>query len=173
MKYTNQFYSRLIVFSFLKMICKFSAIALATLTWTVTVQTQASGTVTGPGTISSLSANTLDRSGYLEILGSNFGGSGEVLIDGISAPVTSWESTRIVAYVPETARLATVPVQVVNDSGQPSNTLNLTVTTRVANGRVKWRFQADSAYILAATRSRCGWHGRHPRLRRKCLCAQT
>jgi hypothetical protein len=106
------------------------------------------GTVTGPGTISSLSANALDRSGYLEVLGSNFGGSGEVLIDGISARVTRWESTRIVAYVPETAGLTTVPVQVVNESGQPSNTLNLTVTARVANGRVKWRFQAASDYIL-------------------------
>ena len=45
------------------------------------------GTVTGPGTISSLSANALNRSGYLEVLGSNFGGIGQVLIDGISAPV--------------------------------------------------------------------------------------
>ena len=106
------------------------------------------GTVTGPGTISSLSANALDRSGYLEVLGSNFGGSGQVLIDGISAPVARWESTRIVAYVPEAAGLTTVPVQVVNESGQPSNTLNLTVTARVANGRVKWRFQAASDYIL-------------------------
>ena len=62
----------------MKMICKFSAIVLATLTWTAIVQPPASGAVTGPGTISSLSANTLDRSGYLEILGSNFGGRGEV-----------------------------------------------------------------------------------------------
>ena len=106
------------------------------------------GTVTGPGTISSLSANTLARSGYLEILGSNFGVTGQALIDGISAPVASWESTRIVAYVPEAARFTTVPVQVVNESGQPSNTVNLTVTVRVANGRVKWRFQAASDYIL-------------------------
>jgi hypothetical protein len=84
----------------------------------------------------------------LEILGSNFGGRGEVLIDGISAPVASWERTRIVAYVPETTRLTTVPVQVVNDSGQSSNTLSLTVNTRIANDRVKWRFQAASPYIL-------------------------
>ena len=157
----------------MKMICKFSAIALAMLTWAATVQAQASRAITGPGTISSLSANTLDRSGYLEILGSNFGGSGQVLIDGISAPVASWESTRIVAYVPEAARLTTVPVQVVNESSQPSNTLNLTVTARVANGRVKWRFQAASDYILAAARGWCGWHGRHPRLERKCLCAPS
>jgi hypothetical protein len=46
------------------------------------------------------------------------------------------------------ARLTAVPVQVVNASSQPSNTLNLTVTTRIANDRVKWRFQADSPYIL-------------------------
>ena len=127
----------------LRLMQKLTMAALATL-----VLAPVYGTVTGPGTISSLSANAVDRSGYLEILGSNFGGSGEVLIDGISAPVARWESTRIVAYVPETARLTTVPVQVVNESGQRSNTLNLTVTTRVANGRVKWRFQADSLYIL-------------------------
>ena len=93
------------------------------------------GTVTGPGTISSLSAGIIDRSGHLEILGSNFGARGEVLIDGTSAPVARWENARIVAYVPETARLTTVPVQVVNDSGQSSNTLNLTVTARIANER--------------------------------------
>jgi PQQ-like domain/IPT/TIG domain len=131
-----------------EMICKFSAIVLATLAWTATVQPHASGAVTGAGSISSLSTNILARSGYLEILGSNFGVSGQALIDGISAPVASWESTRIVAYVPEAARLSTVPVQVVSESGQPSNTVNLTVTARVANGRVKWRFQADSDYIL-------------------------
>ena len=131
------------------------------------------GTVTGPGTISSLSANTLDRSGYLEILGSNFGGSGQVLIDGISAPVASWESTRIVAYVPETARLTTVPVQVVNDSGQPSNTLNLTVTARVAKWSREMAVPSCFALHTAAARGRRGWHGRRPRLKRKCLCAPT
>ena len=41
-----------------------------------------------------------------------------------------------------------MPVQVVNESNQPSNTVNLTVIPRVANGRVKWRFQAASDYIL-------------------------
>ena len=95
------------------------------------------GTVNGAGVISSLSATTLPRSGFLEIFGSNLGGnSGQVLIDGVPALVASWESTRIVAYVPEAARLTIVPVQVVNASGQPSNTVDLTVTARVANGRV-------------------------------------
>jgi hypothetical protein len=104
------------------------------------------GTATGPGTISSLSANTLARSGYLEIFGSKFGGSGQVLIDGLSAPIANWQSTRIVAYVPEAARLATVPVQVINASGQPSNPANLTVNSRSASGRVNWRFRMDGPY---------------------------
>ena len=52
------------------------------------------GTVTGPGQISSLSATSLPLSGYLEIFGSNLGGSGQVLIDGLVAPVASWEASR-------------------------------------------------------------------------------
>jgi chitobiase/beta-hexosaminidase-like protein len=104
------------------------------------------GTVTGPGQISGLSTNTLARSGYLEIFGSNFGGSGRVLIDGISAPVANWESTRVVAYVPEAARLTTVPVQVVNGSGQASNIVNLAVTARQPSGRVNWRFRMNGPY---------------------------
>jgi hypothetical protein len=106
------------------------------------------GVVTGPGTISSLSTNTLARSGCLQIFGSNFGGDGQVLIDGIPALIANWGSIRIVAYVPEAARLGSVPVRVVSASGFSSNTVNLTVTDRVSNGRLKWRFQADSMYIL-------------------------
>jgi hypothetical protein len=60
--------------------------------------------------------------------------------------VASWESTRIVAYVPEAARLATVPVQVVNASHQPSNIANLTVVARSGSGRVNWRFRMDGPY---------------------------
>ena len=104
------------------------------------------GTPTGPGVIDSLSATTLPRSGLLEIFGNDFGGSGTVLIDGISAPVANWESTRIVAYAPEAARLTTVPVQVVNTTGQPSNFANLTVTARQANGRVNWRFRMNGPW---------------------------
>jgi hypothetical protein len=104
------------------------------------------GTVTGPATISGLSTGTLARSGYLEIFGSNLGSSGQVLIDGIAAHVADWESTRIVAYVPEAARLASVPVQVVNASGQPSNVANLTVVARSPSGRVNWRFRMNGPY---------------------------
>ena len=106
------------------------------------------GTVSGAGQITSLSATTLERSGYLELNGSNFGSDGTVLIDGVSAPVADWQSTKIVAYVPESTRLATVPVQMVNASGVPSNTLNLAVTARQADGRVNWRFRQNGPYSL-------------------------
>jgi hypothetical protein len=39
-----------------------------------------------------------------------------------------------------------VPVQVVNDSGLPSNTVTLTVTARQPNGRVNWRFRQNGPY---------------------------
>jgi hypothetical protein len=104
------------------------------------------GTVTGAGSITSLSAGTLPRSGFLEIFGTNFGGDGTVLIGGIAAPVANWTSTRIVAYVPENAPLAALPVQVVNDAGA-SNTIPLTVTTRpAAADHVNWRFRMDGPY---------------------------
>ena len=46
-------------------------------------------------TITALSANTLTRSGRLKITGSGFGTTpGTVLIDGVSAPVSSWSVLR-------------------------------------------------------------------------------
>jgi hypothetical protein len=99
-----------------------------------------------PGQITALSATTLERSGYLEITGTGFGTDGSVLIDGVTAPVASWQSTKIVAYVPETSQLASVPVQMVNTLGEKSNSLNLTVTARLADGRVNWRFRQDGPY---------------------------
>jgi hypothetical protein len=104
------------------------------------------GTVSGPGVIGSLSASTLARSGFLEIFGTNFGGNGTVLIGGISASVADWSSTRIVAYVPETAPVATLSVQVVTGAGA-SNTKSIAVTTRpAAAARVNWRFRMDGPY---------------------------
>jgi IPT/TIG domain len=104
------------------------------------------GATTGAGTISNLSATTLERSGYLEIFGSNLGDSGQVLIGGISASVADWTSNRIVAYVPETAPLTNVSVQVINGSGIPSNVANLNIVTRQSNGRVNWRFRMNGPY---------------------------
>ena len=86
--------------------------------------------------ITSLSASTLARSGRLRIFGSGFGTQGQVLIDGQPAPIADWADSLIVAYVPETARLAAVTVQVLTPGGN-SNTLSLTVTTRQGSGRVK------------------------------------
>ena len=106
------------------------------------------GAVTDPGIIDALSATTLPRSGFLEIFGTNFGGSGQVLIGGIPAPVSFWSSTRVIAYVPESAPLTTLEVQVVNEVG-PSNTKLLNVTERPpASGRVNWRFQMDAPYSM-------------------------
>ena len=106
------------------------------------------GALTEPGTIDNLSASTLPRSGLLEIFGTNFGGSGQVLIGGLAAPVSYWSSTRVIAYVPESAPLMTVTVQVVNGVG-PSNTLPLNVAERPpANGRVNWRFRMDGPYSM-------------------------
>jgi hypothetical protein len=97
--------------------------------------------------ITSLSATTLARSGRLRIFGTGFGTDGQVLIDGQPAPIADWADTLIVAYVPETARLAAVTVQVISPGGN-SNTVNLNVTTRQSNGRVKWRFQHSGMYTV-------------------------
>lgn len=106
------------------------------------------GAVTSPGVIDGLSASTLPKSGFLEIFGSNFGGGGQVLIGGQQALVSYWSSTRVIAYVPESAPLTTVEMQVVNAAG-PSNTVPLNVTERPpASGRVNWRFRMDGPYSM-------------------------
>lgn len=104
------------------------------------------GTVTSAGVITGLSETTLPRSGFLEIFGNNFGGNGSVLIGGISAPVSYWTSTRVIAYVPENAPLGSLPVQVVSSAGG-SNTVALNVTTRPSGAdHVNWRFRMDGPY---------------------------
>src|SRR4029079_132983 len=95
--------------------------------------------------IDSISPTTATRSGYLEIFGTNLGTSGQVLIDGVSAQVATRSSNRIVAYVPETARLGSVGVQVSNTSGN-SNIVMLNVTDRQPNGMVNWRLRLNGAY---------------------------
>ena len=104
------------------------------------------GTVTGAAHIDSLSAATLPRSGYLEVFGTNFGGSGTVQIGGLDAPVADWADGRIVAYVPEATSLGAADVRVTNGTGLPSNSVPLDVTTRQADGRVQWRFRMDGPY---------------------------
>ena len=97
--------------------------------------------------ITSLSATTADRSGYFEINGTNFGASdGTALVGGVAAPIGTWSDTRIVAWVPETAALGSSIVQVVNSSGEASNSVALTVTARQASGKAKWRFRQNGPY---------------------------
>jgi hypothetical protein len=109
--------------------------------------------------IDSISASAIGRAGRLRIFGANFGafqGGGQVLIDGAPAPVSRWSDNLVVAYVPETARAATVSVHVVT-SGGSSNHLSLDVkgnnqlpdaTTPQTNGSIRWQFQVDGSYML-------------------------
>jgi hypothetical protein len=99
-------------------------------------------------TITSLSADTLTRSGRLKITGSSFGATqGTVQIGGVSAPVSSWSDTSITAYVGETTGIGNVNVQVSATTGN-SNLVPLNVTLRpTAGGRVLWRFPVDAQYI--------------------------
>ncbi len=103
-----------------------------------------------PPSLYSLSSGTLVRSGRVKINGARFGaqqGAGVVLIGNVPAPVTRWSEWQITAYVPETAPVGAVSIQVINDAGA-SNELPLAVTLRPPpDGHMKWRFMADSYYI--------------------------
>lgn len=106
------------------------------------------GTLSGPARIDSLSAASLTRSGRLRLFGANFGaaqGNSQVLIDGVPAIVSRWSDTSIVAYVPESAALGFVSVQVATGGGL-SNSIALDVTARQASGRIRWRFEVDGDY---------------------------
>jgi outer membrane protein assembly factor BamB len=106
--------------------------------------------------IDSIADLTPGRSGRLRILGANFGASKDgcqVLIDGAPAPVSRWSDTLVVAYVPEAARLAAVPVQVVTSTGSSNRLLldvkgnHLDVTAPQANGSIRWQFEVDGDYM--------------------------
>lgn len=104
----------------------------------------AASTLAAAPQISSLSDATLPRSGRLVIHGSLFGSfSGSVQIDGQNAWTTTWTDGRIVAFVPETASLGVVGVQVTTEDGS-SNVAALTVRAREQVGRVRWTFEADT-----------------------------
>jgi len=123
-----------------------SIVASVSVFFSTTQVAPAQPEVVGPAQITSLSAISADRSGYLEINGTNFGTTGTTLIGGLAAPIADWQTTKIVAYVPEAAALGASSVQVVNDSGTPSSSVALTVTARTPNGKVKWRFRQDGPY---------------------------
>lgn len=105
-------------------------------------------TPAGAQRIDGLSKAAVTRSGRLLITGRDFAaaqGSGRVLIDGLEAIVTTWTDSEIHAYVPEGANLGLVGVEVQTDEGF-SNLGHLDVRLRLPEGRMRWRFQLDSAY---------------------------
>ena len=108
--------------------------------------------------IEGISATTLDRSGRVRIFGANFGArqdGSRVLIDGVTAPVSTWSDSLIVAYVPEAVPRATSSVQVVTKTAS-SNKLQIDakiemglapVTAVQANGSIKWQFEVDGDHM--------------------------
>ena len=99
--------------------------------------------------IDSLSPQTITRSGRLKIYGKNFGSDttdSYVLIDGKKAIISRWSNNKIVVYVPEQTGLGSVSVKVITKNGI-SNEINLNVTLRQPQGRVKWVFEADVANL--------------------------
>ncbi len=98
-----------------------------------------------PAVIDSLGETTLSRSGFLEVFGTGFSASGELLVDGQAAVVATWTDTRIAAYVPESAGPGVVQVQV-SANGGLSNPQPLDVTMREPSGRFLWRVRMDSFY---------------------------
>lgn len=106
----------------------------------------------GVPVISEVSDTTADRSQRIVISGNGFGssqGTGEVTIDGTAAWVTRWTETFINAYIPETASLGEVGVQVVTNAGA-SNVVPISVSARSADGRVQWRMAVEGDYMLHA-----------------------
>ncbi|MDH3404364.1 MAG: PQQ-binding-like beta-propeller repeat protein [Acidobacteriota bacterium] len=97
-------------------------------------------------TIISTNSAALARSGRLSITGTGFGADGTVLVADLPSWVSTWTDTRIVAYVPEGAPLGATSV-VVDAGGQQSNAVPLEVTSRQADGRVRWIFEIDSEFI--------------------------
>ncbi|MGB8510856.1 MAG: Ig-like domain-containing protein, partial [Pyrinomonadaceae bacterium] len=109
------------------------------------------GTLTSPGNVTSVAPQTVERSGYFTVTGTNFGaqqGTSRLLVDKLAAIVVSWSATEIIGYVPEGARLGAVPVEVSNSLGV-SNSVNLTVTDRQQNGRIRWRARVWDSYVRA------------------------
>ena len=124
-------------------------LTVASVVWVGDIRTGEAATTVTPS-ITSLSPSTLARSGRLLVQGAGFGatqGASHVTVGGVPALVTRWSDTLIAAYVPESAPLGATTAQVFTGAGV-SNAASLTVTNRSANGRVRWRFQADSDYIL-------------------------
>jgi YD repeat-containing protein len=81
-------------------------------------------------TISSISPNPGGIGQSVTISGANFGGSGSVTFNGVTASTTSWNSTAIIATVPVGATTGNV---VVTSGGQSSNGFPFTLNNGPVN----------------------------------------
>jgi len=93
-------------------------------------------------TITQIQDSVRPRSGRVAIEGAGFATGGTVYINGIASWTSSWQDTRVVAYVPEAAALGATTLYVEVGS-QQSNTVPIEVTTREQVGRLKWQFETD------------------------------
>ncbi|MCU1267804.1 MAG: fervidolysin [Acidobacteria bacterium] len=92
---------------------------------------------------------TISRSGYFKVTGSNFGvshdGNSHLLVNSVAAIVVTWSDTEITGYIPEGSILGSVPVQVATTAGT-SNAANVNVTVRQTTGRIRWRVEMAGDY---------------------------
>lgn len=102
-----------------------------------------SSTAAASPLITEINKTEAQLSGRVAITGSDFGTDGEVFIAGLSAWVSTWSDTRVVAYVPEAASVGSATVYIVSQ-GLQSNQVPLTVTARQANGRIRWSFETEA-----------------------------
>jgi hypothetical protein len=107
------------------------------------------GTATTAAQLDSVSPQTVERSGWFTLTGTNFGasqGASRVLVNNLSAIVVKWSATEIVGYVPEGASLGAVGVVISNPLGA-SDALTLNVTERKSVGRIRWRAKYLGDYV--------------------------
>jgi hypothetical protein len=107
------------------------------------------GTLLASPVVTNFSHPTIERSELLRIDGANFGaaqGASRLKIGGQTPHVIRWADNFIIAYVPESTALGSVPVEITTGAGTGGASIN--VTTRQPNGRIRWRFTLASDYTL-------------------------
>src|SRR3712207_3389196 len=93
-----------------------------------------------------VTAASAERSGRVVITGSGFGSPGSIAIGGASAHWTRWTDTAITAYVPESALLGAVTVQILSLEGGEASAPIEVKERPPAGDRVLWRFQVTAPW---------------------------
>ncbi|HEX7313339.1 MAG TPA: Ig-like domain-containing protein, partial [Pyrinomonadaceae bacterium] len=107
------------------------------------------GALTTPASLASVAPQTVERSGWFTLKGTNLGaaqGASRVLVDKLNAFVVYWSATEVIAYVPEGAALGEVDVVVTNPTGT-SNVVKLNVAARKSTGRIRWQAKYLGDYM--------------------------